>query len=464
MRQSVQCEKNIAHSTVVSLLRMRAEQQSCRVAYTFACQTGGAREVTYAELDQRARTIACMLADLGLQDQPVLLLYPPGLDYVAAFFGCLYAGAIAVPACPPDPLRLNRSLPRLSAVVRDAMPSAVLTTVAMSTAIESLCGSEPELSRLCVITTDDMPAEYSQGWEPAPVGADSIAVLQYTSGSTSAPKGVVLTHRNLMSNSGLIFRFFGHSIQSRAVSWLPPYHDMGLIGGIIQPLYGGFPMTLMPPSDFLGQPLRWLQEISRTGATTSGGPNFAYDLCVRKTTPAERMQLDLSSWRVAFNGSEPIRAETMETFAQAFAPADSAPKRFIHATGWPRRRLSLPVVFLGPGEIASHFLRRPCGMVRPFPARPPPGPAVWSRVASRRAIAMWWWSIRTPAWSAPPARSARSGYRAAASRSRTGADWKRPGRPSERGWPTPERGRSCAPAIWASCSAASCSSRAGSRT
>ena len=124
-----------------------------------------------------------------------------------------------------------------------------------------------------------------------------------------------------MSNSELIFRFFGHSIQSRAVSWLPPYHDMGLIGGIIQPLYGGFPVTLMAPSDFLGRPLRWLQEISRTQATTSGGPNFAYDLCVRKTTAEERMQLDLSSWRVAFNGSEPIRAETMETFAQAFAPA-----------------------------------------------------------------------------------------------------------------------------------------------
>jgi acyl-CoA synthetase (AMP-forming)/AMP-acid ligase II len=320
MEQSVHCERKIVHSTVVSLLMMRAQQQPCRVAYRFVPERGGAREVTYSELDQRARAIACMLTDLGILGQPAALLYPPGLDYIAAFFGCLYAGVIAVPAGPPDPLKLDCSLPRLAAVVGDAMPSAVLTTTAMSTALRSLPGAAPEISRLSVIVTDAVPAEYSHAWEPAPVGAESIALLQYTSGSTSAPKGVVLTHRNLMSNSALISRLFGHSVQSRGVSWLPPYHDMGLIGGVIQPLYGGFPVTLMAPADFLRRPLSWLQEISRTRATTSGGPNFAYDLCVRKTTAEERLQLDLSSWQVAFNGSEPIRAETMENFARAFAP------------------------------------------------------------------------------------------------------------------------------------------------
>ena len=150
---------------------------------------------------------------------------------------------------------------------------------------------------------------------------ESIALLQYTSGSTSAPRGVVLTHGNLMSNSELICRFFGHTTESRGMIWLPPYHDMGLIGGIIQPLYAGFPVTLMSPADFLRRPLRWLEEISRTRATSSGGPNFAYDLCVRKTTAAERARLDLSSWQVAFNGAEPISAATMERFAQAFAPS-----------------------------------------------------------------------------------------------------------------------------------------------
>jgi acyl-CoA synthetase (AMP-forming)/AMP-acid ligase II len=296
---------------------MRAEQQPGQVAYTFAEAGGGEQQVTYSELDQRARAIAQMLAHLGIRGKRAMLLYPPGIDYIAAFFGCLYAGAIAVPACPPDPLRLARSLPRLVAVVRDAMPSAVLTTAA----IGSLSEAAPELSRLRLITTGDVSAELAREWEPAAVDADSTALLQYTSGSTSRPKGVVLTHRNLISNSELIFRYFGHSEESRGMIWLPPYHDMGLIGGIIQPLYGGFPVTLMAPADFLSRPLRWLQEISRTRATTSGGPNFAYDLCVRKTSPEERRELDLSSWRVAFNGSEPIRAQTMEKFARAFAPA-----------------------------------------------------------------------------------------------------------------------------------------------
>jgi len=250
-----------------------------------------------------------------------VLIYPPGIDYIAAFYGCLYAGAIAVPACPPDPLRLDRSLSHLVAVVRDAMPSIVLTTVAMAAALGSLSGNLPELSRLLLITTSDIPDVLSGAAEPDRVDTDSVALLQYTYGSTAGPKGVVLTHRHLMSNSELIFNFLGHSTESRGVSWLPPYHGMGLIGGIMQPLYGGFPETLMAPADFMRRPLRWLEAISRTRATTSGAPNFAYDLCVQKITAEERRQLDLSSWQVAFNGAEPIRAATMENFSRAFAPA-----------------------------------------------------------------------------------------------------------------------------------------------
>lgn len=318
MREPAQV--NAVQSTLVSLLGMRAEQQPDDVAYTFVSADGAETELTYSALDRQARAIACTVADLGVRHQRALLLYPPGLDYVTAFFGCLYAGVIAVPACPPEPgnsLRPDRALSRLAAIVRDAMPSAVLTTAAMSAAI----GRCPELSRMRIIATDDVAGEYYRAWEPRPPSAESVALLQYTSGSTSVAKGVVLTHQNLMSNSAFVFRSFGHSNQSRGLSWLPPHHDMGLIGGIIQPLYGGFPVTLMTPADFLRRPLRWLQEISRTGATTSGGPNFAYDLCVRKTTAAERAELDLSTWQVAFNGSEPIRAETMENFARAFAPA-----------------------------------------------------------------------------------------------------------------------------------------------
>lgn len=360
-------EVNAVHPTIVSLLRMRAEQQPLDVAYTFVAANGTEQEITYSALDRRARAIACMAADLNLRDEVALLLYPPGLDYIAAFFGCLYAGVIAVPACPPDhsnPLRPDRSLSRLAAIVGDATPSAVLTTAAVT---GRWPGSLSGLSRMRVIVTDDVPAEYYRAATPSPPDADSVALLQYTSGSTSAPKGVVLTHRNLMANSAHIFRFFGHSRESRGLSWLPLHHDMGLIGGVIQPLYGGFPVTLLAPADFLRRPLRWLQEISRTGATTSGAPNFAYDLCVQKTTAAERAQLDLRSWQVAFNGSEPIRDETMDNFAQAFAPAGFRRESFhpcygmaeatLIVTGgipWSRRNLwSFDVARLGYGSAIS---------------------------------------------------------------------------------------------------------------
>jgi acyl-CoA synthetase (AMP-forming)/AMP-acid ligase II len=308
---------------------MRARQQPHRIGYAFVPEEGGELQLSYAELDRQARAVACALA--GLRGQTALLAYPPGLDYIAAFFGCLYAGVIAVSAPPPDQVRPDRSMPRLAAIVRDAAPSVVLTTAAMSGAARFL--PEPELSRLRVIATDEAATDDAAtddaatgdaaalDAEPAPVSADSVALLQYTSGSTAEPKGVAITHGNLMSNSELIFRLFGHCDQSRGVSWLPPHHDMGLIGGVIQPLYGGFPVTLMTPADFLHRPLKWLQEISRTGATTSGGPNLCYDLCVRKTTAHERERLDLSNWRVAFHGSQPLRAATMEGFAAAFASA-----------------------------------------------------------------------------------------------------------------------------------------------
>jgi acyl-CoA synthetase (AMP-forming)/AMP-acid ligase II len=319
--ESDQREIGAIDSTVVSLLRTRASKQPGQVAYTFAAEHSGRQDVTYAELDRKAASIACLLSDLGLRGRLAMLLYPPGLDYVAAFFGCLYAGAIAVPACPPDPLRPDRSLSRLVAVAEDARPSAVLTTASAGSGLLALLGSVPGLSHLPVVATDRAPAWACPDAGPVRISAESIALVQYTSGSTSAPKGVVLTHQNLMSNSALLHRLFGHSPESRGVCWVPLYHDMGLIGGILQPLYGGFPVTFMPAADFLRRPLSWLEEISRTGATTSGGPNFTYELCLRKTTQEERARLDLSRWRVAFNGAEPVRAETMEKFARAFRVA-----------------------------------------------------------------------------------------------------------------------------------------------
>jgi acyl-CoA synthetase (AMP-forming)/AMP-acid ligase II len=318
---AVQYECDSVPSTIVSLLRMRAEQQPDDVAYTFVSDGSCRDEISYAELDNRARTIGCLLSGLQVHGKPVMLLCPAGIDYISAFFGCLYAGAIAVPASPPDSVRSERSLSHLAAIVRDAMPCVALTTAAACAALPPLSGTSPELSGLEMIAIGDVAAGRQENWEPAPANADSVALLNYDSDSVSAPKGVVLTHRNLISNSELVFRLFGCPRESRSVMWLPPSQGMGLIEGIIYPLYSGFPVTLMAPGEVLQRPLRWLQEISRTRATVSGGPSFAYDLCVEKTTVDERLRLDLSDWQVAYNTSESLRAETIEQFVRAFEPA-----------------------------------------------------------------------------------------------------------------------------------------------
>ena len=302
-------------STLNDLLRWRAQHQPRRRAYTFLAD-GEAAEIhlTYEELDRQARLIATRLWSLGVEGERVLLLYPTGLDYISAFFGCLYAGAIAVPVYPP---RLNRNLLRLQAIAADAQAKVALTTATVLSRVKPLLGQTPDLERLSWIATDDLSTD--DEWREPFVSSDTIALLQYTSGSTGIPKGVVLTHGNLLHNSGLLKQAFAYTADSQCVTWLPMYHDMGLIGGILQPLYGGFACTLMSPTSFLQRPVRWLQAITRYHGTISGGPNFAYDLCVRKISKEQRAQLDLSSWSVAFNGAEPIRHATLERFAAAFA-------------------------------------------------------------------------------------------------------------------------------------------------
>ena len=310
----------------VECLRFRAEHDAMAVAFRFLSSFDDeerpiTEEVTYVELDRQARAIAASLQAQGIgQGQRVVLLFAPGISYVAAFLGCLYAGVIAVPAYPPDVARLKRALPRLLAIVDDAQASAVLTT----SQIAKLMGMMPQvndaLGGLSWLAIDELPASIEQIWQQPALATDDIAFLQYTSGSTGTPKGVMLTHDNLRHNSQLIAGAFELHRQSVGVIWLPPYHDMGLIGGILQPLFTGFPSVLMSPLAFLKRPLRWLRAISQWGGTCSGGPNFAFDLCVRKVTEKERESLDLSSWDLAFCGAEPIRPETMERFYQTFAP------------------------------------------------------------------------------------------------------------------------------------------------
>ncbi len=305
-------------SNLVELLLHRARCQPTDIAFTYLVD-GEDEEIhlTYRELDHQARAIGAWLESHDLVGQRALLLYPAGLEFIAAFFGCLYAGVIAVPVYPP---RRNRSLGRIQAIADDAEARVALTTDLVLNRVMPLIDQTPHLKQLTWLSTCQVPSKMAGEWKMPDVHGNTLAFLQYTSGSTGTPKGVVLSHANLVHNSALISYSFEHTRSGAGVFWLPSYHDMGLIGGILQPLYIGRPNVLISPMSFLQKPYRWLSAITRYQVSTSGGPNFAYDLCVRKITPKQRETLDLSSWQVAFNGAEPVRAETLDAFAETFAP------------------------------------------------------------------------------------------------------------------------------------------------
>lgn len=318
-------------STLVELLDYRARHQSQQTAYIFI-QHGETElgRLTYEELQRQAKVIAASLQSLGVAGERALLLYPPGLEFITAFFGCLYAGIVAVPAYPP---RRNQKMSRLQALVVDSQAKIALTTTALLTSIESRLVQNPEFQGLHWLTTDSLTHELVESEQLPEVDKDTLAFVQYTSGSTGTPKGVMITHGNLLHNERMIEQAFGHTKNTIVVGWLPLFHDMGLIGNVMQPLYLGQPCVLMSPVDFLQKPLRWLQAISRYRATTSGGPNFAYELCIRKITPQQRATLDLSSWEVAFTGAEPVRAQTIEEFVAAFEPCGFRPEAFYPCYG-----------------------------------------------------------------------------------------------------------------------------------
>ncbi|MEM8805128.1 MAG: fatty acyl-AMP ligase [Cyanobacteria bacterium P01_G01_bin.38] len=306
-------------STFVDILCYRAQTCPQQLAYTFLQGEDEIGSLTYGELDLRVRAMAAFLQSKLPRGCRVLLAYQPGLDFVLAFLSCLYAGVVAVPAYSP---RRNQKTSRLRSIVANAEIEFALTTSQLQPSFQHFCGSDSVLSGLRWLVTDQVDQSLSHQWQYPDVSPDALAFLQYTSGSTGDPKGVMVSHANLLHNSSVIADCFGHDAESQGVIWLPPYHDMGLIGGVLQPLYIGFPVCLMSPVDFLQKPLRWLRAVSRYRATTSGGPNFAYDLAVRKATPEKlaALDLDLSSWEVAFTGAEPIRAETLDRFAEVFEP------------------------------------------------------------------------------------------------------------------------------------------------
>lgn len=303
-------------STLLELLQQRAAEEPDRTAFTFLDDTGAeADNVSYAELDRRARRVAASLQSSCKTGDRVLLLYPPGLEYIAAFFGCLYSQTIAVPLYPP---RRNRNAQRFLSILSDSQASAALVTRQVSSRLPSLLSSNDDMMKLRLLVTDDLAENLEDDWRRPDVTGDTLAFLQYTSGSTSTPKGTCVTHSNLLHNEAIIKDLFKQDRDSIIVGWLPLYHDMGLIGNILQPLYTGARSILFTPASFLQRPLRWLEAISRYRATTSGGPNFAYDLCARTIGPEDKLNLDLSSWTTAFNGAEPINAQTLERFATEF--------------------------------------------------------------------------------------------------------------------------------------------------
>ena len=306
-------------STLVELLQHRANQQPNDLAYQFLID--GKKEgnaYTYAELDEKARAIAAFLQQQNIKGERALLLYPQGVEVVAAFCGSLYAGTIAIPVPPPDAGRMKRTLPRLREIIKDANATIVLSNDRIIDLIKESGLDFPEFESMRWIDTESIDLDLAKDWKDPEVDKDVLAYLQYTSGSTSTPKGVMLSHYNLLHHSEYLKRGCGYRPDGPTVTWMPYFHDYGLVEGLMQPLYNGAPCYIMAPLAFVKRPLRWLQAIQKYGATHSQAPNFAYDLCIRRIKPAKREGLDLSSWLSAGNAAEPINPRVMREFYEAF--------------------------------------------------------------------------------------------------------------------------------------------------
>ena len=305
-------------TSFVHRLRYWLDEQPEQMAFSFLIDGDvNATSYSYLELDRRARIIAQRLQAMGMEGERALLLYPPGLDFVAGFFGCLYAGVVAVPAYPP---RRNRNMARIQAIADDASARLALTVSDVLRRTESLLDEGSTMHGLTWLATDELDDDAADDWKLPDVDENTLAFLQYTSGSTGSPKGVMLTHGNILHNCSLITTTFEAGHDTVGMSWLPTYHDMGLVGGVLNPLFCGQPSILMSPMLFLQRPVRWLRAVSNFSVTISGGPNFAYDLCTKKITEDQLTDIDLSSWSLAFNGAEPVRRETLEKFYRRFAP------------------------------------------------------------------------------------------------------------------------------------------------
>ena len=318
-------------ANIVEILRSRAERQGDKQAYVFLRKNEGeAMCATFAEVDNYARTVAGYLQKIGKNGDRVLLFFPQEFPYIPAFLGVLYAGLIPVPLYPPRP---NQKLSRVAEVAQSCDARIALTTQKLFTRLTAFLGSGQAYRQLHLVAVDELAQAYASDWQMPKIHGTNLAFLQYTSGSTGTPKGVMVTHENLMDNEEKIMRAFKTKSGDIGVNWLPFYHDMGLIGTVLQTLYTGIVSVMMSADFFIRDPFRWLREITRYRATICGGPNFAYELILKKSTPELLEGLDLSTWRIAFNGAEPVRARTLERFSQSLAPVGFRPNAFYPCYG-----------------------------------------------------------------------------------------------------------------------------------
>lgn len=322
-------------SSLVDVLRERATQHGDRPLYQQVVDGSVTATLTYADADRQARALAVRLREHASPGDRVLLLYPFGLEYPAVFLACLYAGLVAVPAFPPDQQRAVQTMPRVSVIIREADARLILTTTELVPAVEFARAAAPDPESLRILSTTELAANEADAdaWTRPPALERELAFLQYTSGSTGTPRGVMIGHDNLLAHQRLAHERFAQPEGARTVSWLPFYHDMGLIGSLLYPLYHGGTTLLMSPTAFLRRPLSWLETISQFGANVSTGPNFAYDLCVERARDEDLEKLDLSSWQLTVSGAEPLRASTIERFCARFARCGFRPQTFMPCFG-----------------------------------------------------------------------------------------------------------------------------------